>query len=258
MKHIGWIIIFGSSLYALLCCYVFIIQRSLLYYPTPPIKSPATPSFTYTSDEHTLHVFKIDRYTQNAVVYFGGNGEDVSQSTDHLAALFPDHTIYLPSYRGYGNSSGKPSEKALVTDALALYDLIGKDFKDITLFGRSLGSGIAIQLAAQRPTSRIILATPYDSMVNVARHYYPFLPVNMLLQDRFDSLDKADRINIPTLLLIAEHDEVIPRQNSDRLAAALTPQKSKVEIIAGTSHNTIDLSPSYSQAIRSFMHTVVQ
>lgn len=253
VKMIGWIILFGFSLYAMMCCYLFIMQRSILYYPTSPARSPASPAFTFTHDGQTLEVFKIERNSSRAVIYFGGNAEDVSQSTASFAALFPEHTIYLPCYRGYGNSSGHPSEQALVTDALFLYDLIDKDFGDITLFGRSLGSGIAIQLAAQRPANRIILATPYDSMARVAHHYYPFFPVNLLLQDTFDSLAKARQIGVPTLLLIAEHDEVIPRQNSERLAAALSPQTTKVEIIKGTDHNSIDLSPDYNQAIRTFL-----
>lgn len=255
LKIIGWVSLFSSSLYALMCGYLFIMQRSILYYPTPPARSSAPPSFTFTHEGQTLEVFKIDRNTSRALIYFGGNAEDVSLSTASLGALFPGHTIYLPCYRGYGNSSGTPSEQALIADALFLYDLVAKEFRDITLLGRSLGSGIAIQLAAQRPVNRIILTTPYDSMVRVAQHYYPFFPVKLLLRDRFDSLEKAGRIGVPALLLIAEHDEVIPRQNSERLLAALTPQTTQFEIIRGTDHNTIDLSPSYQKAIRTFLRT---
>jgi uncharacterized protein len=255
IKYIGWGLFFGCSLYTFLCCYLYATQRSILYYPTPPSTSSNTPSFTFTNDDQILHVYKVERKTRNAVIYFGGNAEDVSQSTDHLAALFPNRSIYLPCYRGYGNSSGQPSEKALVDDALALYNRVEKDFDDITLFGRSLGSGVAIQLAAQHSPNRVILATPYDSMAAVARHHYPFFPVNMLLQDRFDSLSRANLIQVPTLLLIAEHDEVIPRENSERLGTALSAEITDIKVITGTNHNSIHLSPDYNMAIETFLHT---
>lgn len=255
LKSLGIILLAGFAVYGLLCGYLYLIQRSILYYPTPPTKSTKVDSFTYISDNHALEVFIARRHTSQAVVYFGGNAEDVSLSVDTLALLFPDHTIFLPSYRGYGNSEGKPSEKALLTDGLKLYDQLSKEYPDITLFGRSLGSGIAVHIASRRPVTSLILATPYDSLTNVASHYYPFIPVRLLLHDRFDSLGKAHSIDIPTLVLIAEHDEVIPRRNSEQLAAALKKDKTTITVIPGTNHNTIDLSPAYRQAIQTFMQS---
>lgn len=252
LKTIGIILLVGISLYTILCGYLYLIQRSILYYPTPPTQSKAD-IFTYTSENHSLEVFRLERHKPQAVLYFGGNAEDVSQSVDNLALLFPHHTIFLPSYRGYGNSGGKPSEQALLADGLALYDLLKDDYPDITLFGRSLGSGIAVHIASRRTAKKMILATPYDSLASIASHYYPFIPVGLLLHDRFDSLGKVHSVNIPTLVLIAEHDEVIPRRNSENLAAALKQDKTTVTVIAGTGHNTIDLSPAYRQAIQTFM-----
>ena len=112
-----------------------------------------------------------------ALLYFGGNAEDVSASLPQLARDFPGRALYLMHYRGYGASTGRPSEAALHADALALFDKVHATQPQVAVMGRSLGSGVAVRLAAQRPVSALVLVTPYDSLRDGAARQRPVFPV---------------------------------------------------------------------------------
>jgi hypothetical protein len=193
------------------------------------------------------------------VLYFGGNAEEVSWMLDVVRAQTPSTSWLLMDYRGYGRSEGSPSEKALVADALALYDhavrLPGADAKRIYAFGRSLGSGVAVALAAERPLAGLVLATPFDSLAAVAKRYYWFLPVDWMLKHRFDSIALAPGLKTPLLALIAERDEVIPAEHAERLVAAWGGPKRKL-VLPGASHNATDDHPGFWPAIRELIGTV--
>jgi pimeloyl-ACP methyl ester carboxylesterase len=190
------------------------------------------------------------------VLYFGGNAEEVSWMLEAARAGTPGVSWLLLDYRGYGPSAGAPSQKALVADALALYDqalaLPGVEAKRIYAFGRSLGSGVAVALAAERPLAGLILATPFDSLLAVAQRYYWFLPVRWMLKHPFDSLAIAPRLDAPLLCLIAERDEVIPPEHAERLYAAWGGPKRRV-LLGGATHNTTDDAPEFWASIRAFL-----
>jgi hypothetical protein len=190
------------------------------------------------------------------VLYFGGNAEEVSWMLEEAQAGAPGVSWLLMDYRGYGQSGGSPSEAALVADALALYDralaLPGVDAKRIYAFGRSLGSGVAVALAAQRPLAGVILATPFDSLAAVAKRYYWYLPVDWMLRHRFDSVERAPGLQTPLLCLIAERDEVIPPAHAERLFEAWGGTKRK-EVLAGAQHNGTDAHPRFWSSIRAFL-----
>ena len=124
------------------------------------------------------------------LIYFGGNAEEASWVLSELAHI-PGWSALVVNYRGYGQSEGAPSERALFADALALYDQAIKrlDIEPhrVVAMGRSLGTGVATYLASQRPIAAVILVSPYDSLVSIAQRAYPFLPVRLLLKHRFDS-----------------------------------------------------------------------
>jgi len=190
------------------------------------------------------------------VLYFGGNAEEVSWMIDAARADAPGVSWLLMDYRGYGQSAGAPSEKALVEDALSLYDhavkLPGTDPKRIYAFGRSLGSGVAVALAAERPLAGLILATPFDSLAAVAKRYYWYLPVDLMLKHRFDSIVLAPQSRTSLLCLIAERDEVIPAVHAERLFEAWGGTKRKV-VLADAGHNTTDAHPMFWPSIREFL-----
>ncbi|HEY9064595.1 MAG TPA: alpha/beta fold hydrolase [Burkholderiaceae bacterium] len=233
-------------LYALVCLGLYVFQRSLIYFPQPgsgPV--PGTTTLTLTLEGQRVLVTVRPHAGAAAVLYFGGNAEDVSASLPELMAAFPDHAIYLLHYRGYGGSSGSPSEKALVADALALAEQVQAQHPELTVIGRSLGSGVAVRVAAARPVARLVLVTPYDSVQGLAVQQFPYVPVRWLLIDTFESSRHAPQVTAPTLLLVAEHDEVIPRASTEALYARFRPGVATLHVIPQTGHNTISASPDY-------------
>lgn len=240
---------FVAGGYALLCLLLFAFQRSLLYVPQPRAIASAASTMTLRSDDAELVVSVVRRAGPKAVVYFGGNAEDVSQSLADFARAFPDHAIFMLHYRGYGGSSGRPSEAANHRDAARLIESVRASHTDLTVVGRSLGSGLAVRVAARSPVERLVLVTPYDSIVTIAAGAFPFVPVRWLLLDRYESVKDAPEVRAPTTIVVAEHDEVIPRASSDALAARFAPGVARRVVISGAGHNTVQGSDEYLRAV---------
>jgi pimeloyl-ACP methyl ester carboxylesterase len=223
-------------------------QRAEVLRSHPGVRS----RFLEASDGTRLHAWEVASAPgAPLVIYFGGNAEDVSWMIGEARRRAPDAAWLLVDYRGYGSSGGSPSEQALVSDALQWFDA-AKAGSGVFVFGRSLGSGVAVQLAAQRRVDGVILVAPFDSLVEVAGHHYPFLPVSWLLRHRFDSAARAGAIDAPLLCLAAERDEVIPVVHAKRLFGAWAGPKRWVEL-AGAGHNSTDGAPQFWDAIRSFL-----
>lgn len=238
-------------LYAGACVALFAFQRSLIYFPQPRAFGGPADTQILKAAGADLVVSVRPRAGPKALLYFGGNAEDVSASLASFAGALPDYAIYMLHYRGYGGSSGKPSEESLHADALALFDQVRRDHPDIALVGRSLGSGVAVRLAADRPASRLVLVAPYDSIQELAARQFPYFPVRWLLTDKFESWRYAPAIHVPTLLLQAEHDEVIPAASTERLHAAFASGVASRIVIRGAGHNTISDSGQYLDSIRA-------
>ena len=152
-------------------------------------------------------------------IYFGGNAEEVSYITG-LTSRIPGWSLLAVNYRGYGGNAGEPSERTLFADALSVYDWAANRAdvapSRIAAIGRSLGSGVAVYLAAERKLAKIVLVTPFDSLRAVAQHHYPYLPVSLLLRHPFDSIGHAPRISTPMLVITAEMDSIVPSARSMR------------------------------------------
>jgi pimeloyl-ACP methyl ester carboxylesterase len=236
--------------YLALCAALFFFQRSFIYYPQPRSLAGSTPTLTLRTEEARVLVTTRTHAGPSALVYFGGNAEDVSYSLPGLSTAFPDHALYLLHYRGYGGSSGQPSETALVADALALFDRVRAEHQDIVVLGRSLGSGVAVQVASQRPVARLVLVTPFNSLQELAARAFPYFPVRWLLQDKFESWRYTPHVKAPTLIIAAEHDEVIPRASSEALYLRFGEGAAAFKVVAGTGHNSISESPEYIRLLR--------
>ena len=233
-----------------LCGVLFINQRNLIYFPQPRSISSGT-TLTLSVEDAQVLVTTRQRNGSKALLYFGGNAEDVSYSLPSLSNAFPDHAIYLLHYRGYGGSTGNPSEAALFADALVLFDKVHADHQTIVVVGRSLGSGVAVHLASLRPVARLVLVTPYDSLQALAAQQFPYFPVRWLLQDKYESWRYAERITVPTLVVAAEHDEVIPRANTEALYKRFRAGVASFQVVAGAGHNTISESTEYMRLLTS-------
>ncbi len=236
--------------YAGLCLALYFFQRSLIYFPQPA--AVRTPVVAVANGVEGFSVLASVREQAGpaAVIYFGGNAEDVSQSLAPLAAAYPQHAVYLLHYRGFGGSGGSPSEAALTHDALALFDQVHKTHPRVVVIGRSLGSGVATRLASQRPVAQLVLVTPYDSLRSLAAAQFPAFPVRWMLKDHFDSGHHAAQVRAPVLLMAAEHDEVIPLASTEQLLARFAKGQALLHVLPRTSHNTISGHPLYWELLR--------
>ena len=189
------------------------------------------------------------------VFYFGGNAEEVSVNLKDFSDRLNANVI-LVNYRGYGQSSGSPTEDRLKSDALAIFDhmadRLGLDPARCAAWGRSLGSSMAAWLALERGVGKLILTCPFDSIQAVAGAYYPSWLVNLVLEDRHRTIDFARQITCPTLILVAPDDEVIPYRHTHRLYERLTGPKQLVPV-HGAGHNTISSFDSYFKAVNTFL-----
>jgi uncharacterized protein len=240
-------------IYGVLCALLYLLQSRLLYLPTPEVALHGVPSIRVQHDGAALKVWELHPDARTALIYFGGNAEEVSLNAADFAAAFPDTAVYLVNYRGYGGSTGRPSEAALLSDAKAIFDWAAARHDRIAVVGRSLGSGVAVALAANRPVYRLVLVTPYDSIANVAADHFPLFPVRRLLRDRYDSLLRIGELRAPVLVLLAERDEVVLRARSDALIAAIPSGARQTLVIRGSTHNDISSFPAFWQSLRNFV-----
>ncbi len=245
------LLLIALLLYAAACAALYVRQRTLIYFPQPNGgDSPAT-LLSLPVAGATLQVSVRAHNGPKALIYFGGNAEDVSLHLGAFSRAFPEHAIYLLHYRGYGGSSGTPTEQALHADAQALFDHVALAHRDIAVVGRSLGSGVAIRLASARPATRLVLVTPYDSLQEIAARQFPYFPVRWLLTDKFESWRCAPSIRVPTLLLVADNDAIIPRASTERLELAFAKGVASLVVLPGTGHNTISDSAQYLEVLRA-------
>lgn len=246
------ILLAAALLYAGMCGVLFALQRSFQYFPTPRRLGPTQMAGTFRSGDTLLQLTVRPHAGPGAVLYFGGNGEDVSSSVTPLAAAFPRREIVMLHYRGYGGSAGRPTEADIAADAAALFDEVHARHPDVIVIGRSLGSGVAARLASTRPVSRLVLVTPYDSLLAIAQREFWYAPVRWLLIDRYESWRYVPGITAPVLILRAEHDELIPVASTEALRARFPAGQAQYVVVAGTSHNTIIDDPSYERALAAF------
>lgn len=240
--------------YVAVCSWIYITQRSMIYFPVPPSRPVVGEVEAVAVDGAVLQNVVLRRPGNGALLYFGGNAEDVAQSIGDFAALCPDRTLVFVRYRGYGGSSGAPSEHALVADAKVVFDRAAGDHDDIVVVGRSLGSGVAVQLAASRPAAKLVLITPFDSLVAVGQRALPWLPVRLLARDRFRSDQFAVLVKAPTLVIAAGNDEVIPPSHAEQLVQAFGRSARSI-IVPEAGHNDIHERMAYQAAIADFINS---
>lgn len=236
------------AIYAGLCLVFFVFQRSFIYMPTRVTPDHAT-AFRLEVPGATVLVSTRPNDGPKALVFFGGNAEDVASTVPVLAVVFPDRAIYGMHYRGYSGSSGSPSEPVLRSDARALFQLVHARHPDVIVVGRSLGSSLAIQLGAEEPVSRLVLITPFESILAIAKRTAPFLPMSVLLRDTYESWRYAPRVTCPTLMIAASHDELVPLADTRRLLAAFPPDVVRLRVVEGSDHNSVSGEAEFWEAL---------
>ncbi len=238
--------------YVLSSIILYIFQRNLIYFPTTFIPHEFNTE-TFMIEDEKINVISLNKNKQNAILYFGGNAEAVIYNAAAFIQTFPEHTIYLVNYRGYGGSTGSPSEQALFNDAQFIYDELIKKHDSISVIGRSLGSGIATYLASKRQIKKLILITPFDSIQKVAQGRFPIYPMRFLLKDKYNSISQIKNIKAKTLILLAQHDEIIPLKNSQTLINEFPKEQVLVKTILNSGHNDLSQDQKYYLELSDFM-----
>ncbi len=232
---------------------VYLGQRSLLYSPQPIVEPVTEKEIELQSAGVNLRGWVLNEGQEKAIIYFGGTAEEVSLNVDLFKRIFSDHTVYLINYRGFGKSEGSPTESDLYQDALTIYDHVLSKHASAVVMGRSLGSGVATYLAVNRKVEKLILVTPYDSVEHVAQAQYPFLPVSLMLRDKYESWKRAKDIKIPTLIVMAENDETVSRERTEYLIANFVRDNLRIVEVPGSSHRVMNRFPTYHDALVKFL-----
>lgn len=259
------------ALYALLLFGLFLFQEKMIFFPqviSETYCQELTNQYSdveeikfKTSDGVSLHGWLVKNpksVKSPLIIYYGGNAEELS----YLIAKFINikgYSILLMNYRGYGLSTGLPNEKNLCQDAELIYDEMVKrndiDTEKIVVMGRSIGTGLAVYMAEKRKVKGVILVTPYDTLISVAQEKIKWIPVFLIMRNRFDSLGRAPRIKVPVLALIAKEDEVIPAWHGIKLVKRWGG-KTVLKIFDGVGHNTIENDSVYWKSIADFLITL--
>ncbi len=242
-----------SISYVLLCFLLFIFQRQMIYLPTSEIRVPGVKYTILDTSEVHIKVWTLNPGKEKALIYFGGNAENVAYNIDDFRTLFADRTVYLVNYRGYGGSSGSPYEEGLYSDALFAYDHFIKQHSALSTMGRSIGGAVATYLASKRDIEKLILVTPFDSAVNVGKKLYRFFPMDLIVKERLDSVGSAAKITTDTLIIVAGNDRIIPYENTLNLINSFKKTEVQAVTLGNVGHNTVHHHPDYKKIIRSFM-----
>jgi fermentation-respiration switch protein FrsA (DUF1100 family) len=262
MLTVKWILVAAVIGYAGLLALMYVAQRSLMYFPdkvrTPPAAAglpEAQEVFLQTADGEKVIAWHVPpRGEKPLVLYFQGNGGALDLRASRFRALTADGTGLLAlSYRGYGGSSGSPSETGLIRDAEAAYAFAAARYgtSRLALWGESLGTGVAVALAATHPVAAIILDAPFTSAAAVGAAHYPFLPVRWLIKDPFYSDRRILDVRAPVLVLHGGRDDVIPIAFGEQLFALIPGPKQFVRF-ADAGHNDLDRYGAM-QTVREFL-----
>ncbi|WP_041958581.1 alpha/beta hydrolase [Sulfurospirillum arsenophilum] len=189
------------------------------------------------------------------ILYFGGNADDATRFVLHVKELH-GYDIVTFNYRGYVGSTGEPSEEALFEDALKIYDTYAKGRK-VVVIGRSLGTGVATYLASKRVVDGLVLLTPYDSILSLAKLKYPFFPIDLLLKNKFESINYLPFVKAKIAVVEVENDATIPRYHFEKFVEAM-PRKPLHVILANTTHGKILEHPAFTSELQTILGKIIE
>lgn len=236
MNALKWLLIVLAAGYAFVLATMYVFQRSLMYFPDPLRTEPALAGLPEASevdltsaDGERLVAWHVPpQLGKPLIIYFQGNAGGLSLRVERFRKLIEDGNGLLAlCYRGYGGSSGRPSEIGLIADAVAAYEFAAKEVeaKRIVLFGESLGTAVAIALASEREIGALILDAPFTSAADVGAAAYRFIPVRWFMRDPFHSDRRIAKVRAPILVMHGERDLIVPVSFAERLFALANEPK---------------------------------
>ncbi len=242
---------------AALLVLVWLTQRRFIYFPlAEPVPDPRLAGLQSarevqvpTEDGLSLGAWFVEPTARGAgwmLILFSGNAGHRAFRAP-LARRLAEHgvAVLMLDYRGYGGNAGAPSEAGLLRDARAARDWVARRTSNglarVGYLGESLGTGVAVALAAETEPDALVLKSPYTSLADLAAHHYPFLPARWLLRDRFPSVDRIGALSCPVLIVAAERDSVVPASHSRRLFDAARPVTRRWFQVPGADHNDMEM-----------------
>jgi fermentation-respiration switch protein FrsA (DUF1100 family) len=261
MGTLKWLVTFALLGYVAFVALLYVAQRSIQYFPERFRTAPSAAGLPEAEEvvldtadgERVIAWHLAPRGEKPVVLYFHGNGGSLRGRVDRFRALTADGTgLVALSYRGYGGSSGAPTEAGLINDALASYAFARGRYQAerIVLWGESLGSGVAIALAAEKPVGHLILQSPFTSAADVGIERYWFVPVRLLMKDQFRSDLRIGKVTAPVLVLHGDRDDIVPMALAERLYSLINAPKRFVRF-PGVGHN--DLGAEAVEAAKQFI-----
>lgn len=234
----------AALVYGLVLAVMFFFQRRLQYFPTHrDEKGLGNGEFTafLSSTSQFLGYVREAKSARKVLLFFHGNGGE-ALDREWLSEIDPDQQLHivLAEYPGYGARKGTPTEKALFDAALQIYDEAKKRWNlPITLVAESLGSGVAAFLASQRPVTGLALIAPFTSAVDVASRVYKFLPVRLLMQDKYDARKYLGQVKVPLRIVHGTLDDVVPVELGKQLLESYPGPEKRLEEVPGYGHQNI-------------------
>ncbi len=250
MTVLGWIAIIALVLYAALTASVYFAQRSLMYFPDTAHVAPAAAGLPEaeevpltSADGTQIHIWHVAPHDNKPVIlYFHGNGGSLPGRVDRFRRLIQDGIGLIGvEYRGYGGAGGTPSEDGLIEDAKAAYAFAIARYPvpQIVVWGESLGSGVAVALAAEKPVGRLILEAPFTSTEAVGARHYWYLPVRFLMKDQFHSDERIGKVTAPLMIMHGVQDQTVPYAMGERMFELANKPKHIVRFLDG-GHEDLD------------------
>jgi fermentation-respiration switch protein FrsA (DUF1100 family) len=250
MGILKWLLVAVAGAYMALVAALYLAQRRLLYFPDPARHAPsafglpqAEEVALQASDGERLSAWHIaPRDGRPLIIYFQGNGGGLNLRARRFRRLAADgFGILALNYRGYGGSSGTPTEEGLLLDADATYAFAASRYpvERILLWGESLGTGVAVATAATHRVARVLLESPYTSTADIAAAIYWFVPVRLMMKDQFRSEERIGKVTAPVLILHGARDTIIPIRFGERLYRSITAPKRFVRL-PDAEHNDHD------------------
>jgi fermentation-respiration switch protein FrsA (DUF1100 family) len=251
MTVLKWLLIVVSVGYLGGLAALFLLQRSFLFPVPQTVRTPPAAAGFPAVEEHLLTTDDGEKVIvwhlaakpgRPVILYFHGNGDFLAGFFGRFRELIADGTgVVALSYRGYAGSSGRPSEQGLLRDAAAAYAFTTARYSAdrIVVWGFSLGSGVAVALAAEQPVGKVILEAPYASIAEVAASVFPIFPVRLVMRDPFHSDQRIARVKAPLLFMHGARDPTIPLASGEHLFTLAPEPKQFVRFPEG-GHNDLD------------------
>jgi len=246
---------------------LFGMQSRLVYYPDlgrEVVATPAARGLPYedirivTEDREKLAAWWVPAPdARGTVLFFHGNAGNISHRIDYLPMFRRlGYSTLMVDYRGYGASTGEPSEEGTYRDAEACWQWLaarGVTASDIVAFGESLGGGVATWVAAKYPLRALVLASTFTSIPDLAAAVYPFMPMRLLTRIHYDNLARLPHIAAPVLILHSPEDEIVPYAHAQRLRDAARPPKALVPLAGGHNDGLVYRREEWVQALAGFL-----